>query len=215
MIETLPHPTRRNVVWITLQYLLRVTMIFSFRLRVRGRNHIPKQGGGLVLTNHQSFLDPLILGTLGRPFSFLARDTLFPIPVIGWVLRNTYVIPINRAAASTTSIRLALQRMKHGFTVGMFPEGTRSADGDVKEFKPGFVSFIRRSKLPVYPVGIAGAHLAMPRSQGVKFRPVRVVIGAPLDPEKLRGLSKAEIVDFARDAVVACQAEAEAWRNRL
>ena len=188
MTESLQHPTRRNPVWMTLQYILRITTLFMFRLRVRGKHNIPKHGGGLVLINHQSFLDPLFLGTLGRPYSFLARDTLFPIPFVGWVLRNTYVMPINRDAASTTSIRQALKRMEDGFTVGIFPEGTRSEKGDVREFKPGFISFIRRSKLPVYPIGIAGAHLAMPRRKGLRCRPVRIVIGEPLCPEKLAEL---------------------------
>jgi 1-acyl-sn-glycerol-3-phosphate acyltransferase len=204
---------------MTLQYLLRVMTIFVFRLRVRGKNNIPKLGGGLLLINHQSFLDPVLLGTFGRPFSYLARDTLFPVPLVGWVLRNTYVIPINRDAASTITIREALKRMEAGFTVGIFPEGTRSQDGSVREFKPGFISLIRRSKLPVYPVGIAGAHLAMARNKGLKWRPIRIVVGKALCPQKLIELSKKgrekELIEFARQSVIDCQTEAEEWRQRL
>ena len=140
--------------------------------------------------------------------------------MIGWVLRNTYVMPINRGAASTASIRTALQRMNDGFLVGLFPEGTRSVDGKFGEFKPGFISLIRRAKVPVYPVGIAGAHEAMPRG-GVRLLPqkVRVVFGQPLSADEVARLSakghEEELVAYVRSAVEACQQEAQAWRDGL
>lgn len=215
----LPHATRRNLVWSTFQFAMRLVFLFWLRYQCRGLKNVPRSGGGLVLVNHQSFLDPLLVGVpLQRPVSYLARDTLFPIPFVGWVLRSTYVMPINRDAASTASIREALKRMEHGFLVGIFPEGTRSAAGEVGEFKPGFVSLIRRVNLPVYPVGIAGAHEAMPRG-GLKFLPrqVRIVFGEPLKREDLDRLcvkgQEQALVEFARNAVVACQQEAEAWRQ--
>lgn len=217
--ESSPHPTRRNVVWLMLQYMMKIVFMFWLRFRARGLENLPKTGGGLVLINHQSFLDPPLVGVaLQRPVSYLARDSLFRVPVIGWVLRNTYVMAINRDAPGTASIRTALQRMNDGFLVGLFPEGTRSRDGKVSEFKPGFISMIRRAKVPVYPVGIAGAHEAMPPG-GVRFWPqkVRVVYGKPLCPDEVSRLSKKghedELVAFVRSAVEACQHEAQAWRD--
>lgn len=214
-----PHPTRRNVVWLTIQFVLRLVFAVWLRYRARRVPGIPARGGGLVLINHQSFLDPLLVGLpLQRPVSYLARDSLFRIPVVSWILRHTYVMPINRDSASTASIRAALKRMEHGFLVGIFPEGTRSDDEHIGEFKPGFVSLIRRAKVPVYPVGIAGAVEAMPRG-GVKLfpRPVRVVFGEPLDEAVLAELRakgrETELIAFARDAVVACQKEAQQWRD--
>lgn len=215
----LPHPTRRNWVWLTIQFILRLVFTFWLRYQCRGLRNVPRAGGGLVLVNHQSFLDPLLVGLpLQRPVSFLARDSLFPVPFVGWVLRSTYVMPINRDAASTASIRHALKRMEHGFLVGIFPEGTRSATGEVNDFKPGFVSLIRRANLPIYPVGIAGAHEAMPRG-GLRLLPrtVRVVFGAPLPREQLLKLcekgQETALVEFARKAVIDCQQEAERWRQ--
>lgn len=217
--QPLPHPTNRNIVWLAIQFTLRLVFLLWLRYQCRGLHNVPRSGGGLVLVNHQSFLDPLLVGLpLQRPVSYLARDTLFPIPLVGWVLRKTYVMPINRDAASTASIREALQRMQHGFLVGIFPEGTRCIDGEVGEFKPGFVSLIRRLNLPVYPVGVAGAHEAMPRG-GLRLlpRPVRVVFGKPLTREDLDHLcvkgQEDALVEFARSAVVACQQEAEEWRQ--
>ncbi len=215
----LPHPTCRNVVWLTIQFTLRLVFLLWLRYQCRGLKNVPRSGGGLVLVNHQSFLDPMLVGLpLQRPVSYLARDTLFPIPFIGWALRQTYVMPINRDAASTASIREALRRMEHGFLVGIFPEGTRCVDGEVGDFKPGFVTLIRRVNLPVYPVGIAGAHEAMPRG-ALRFLPrqVRIVFGEPLKREDLDRLcvkgQEEALVEFARNAVVACQKEAEEWRQ--
>ena len=217
----LPHPTRRNWLWASCQLLLRIVFTLWLRYRARGVEKIPASGGGLVLVNHQSFLDPLLVGLpLSRPVSYLARDSLFRVPVIGWILRNTYVMPISREAASTSSIKAAVERMRHGFLVGIFPEGTRSTNGDVGPFKPGFVALVRRGQLPVYPVGIAGAHEAMPRG-AVFLRPrrVTVVFGDPLTPEEIARYSargqESALVALARERIIACQREAEQWRRRL
>ena len=217
----LPHPTRRNLVWASCQFALRLVFTTWLRYRARGAEKIPASGGGLVLVNHQSSLDPFLVGLpLSRPVSYLARDSLFRLPGIGWILRNTYVMPISREAVTTTSIKAAVERMRHGFLVGIFPEGTRSLDGTVGPFKPGFIALVRRGKVPVYPVGVAGAHEAMPRDR-LLLRPrrVTVVFGDPLTPEEIarhsgRGQEDA-LVALARDRVTACQREAEEWRQRL
>ena len=211
-------PTRRNWTWWSFQMLAQVVFTIWLRFRARGLEHIPQTGGGLILGNHASFLDPLLIGLpLSRPVSFLARDNLFRVPVIGWILRNTYVKPINRENASTAVIRETVKRLEQGFLCGMFPEGTRSAMGEVGAFKPGFVALARRMDLPIYPVGIAGTHLAMGRkSLFLKPYRVRVVFGAPILPSEIaefkeRGREE-ELVEFVRNRVVACQREADAWR---
>lgn len=172
----------------------------------------------MFLANHQSFLDPLMIGVaLTRPVSFLARDNLFRVPIIGWILRNTYVKPISRENTSTATIRDTIQRAEQGFLCGLFPEGTRSTDGEVGEFKPGFIALVRRMDLPIYPVGIAGTNLAMGRkSLLLKPYTVRVVYGPPITadeiaPLKARGREQ-ELVEYVRNRVVACHREAEAWR---
>jgi 1-acyl-sn-glycerol-3-phosphate acyltransferase len=115
-------------------------------------------------------------------------------------------------------IRESIRRIKHGFLVGIFPEGSRTDDGTVAEFKPGFVTLLRRTGAPVYPVGIAGAFECFPR--GVLFiRPgrVRVVVGDPIPQAELERLSKrgneSELVATMRERVIECQRAAEAWRG--
>lgn len=213
----LPDPTHRNAHWRTWQFLMQNVFCFWLRYRARGMEHLPQDGGALLLINHQSFLDPLLVGLpLTRPVSYLARDSLFRVPFIGWVLRNTYVMPVNREAASTASLREAIRRLQHGFYVGIFPEGTRSASGAVGALKPGFLALVRRTGAPVIPVGIAGAFEAYPR--GALFPhagKVRVVFGRPLPREVLDGFGKdreAELLAYVHDHIAACARAAAAWR---
>ncbi len=216
----MPHPTRRNLYWLTIQFILRMFFTLRFRYRARGLENIPPTGGGLVLSNHQSSLDPLLIGLpLSRPVSFLARDTLFPIPVMGHILRKTYVMPINRDAASTATIRKAVGRMKHGFLVGIFPEGTRSRDGKIGEIKPGFIALARRSGLPVFPVGIAGANGCMPTgSKWPRQGHIHVVFGEPLSQHELSEYLKKgredDLTALIRERLTDCQQAAEDWRTR-
>jgi 1-acyl-sn-glycerol-3-phosphate acyltransferase len=217
-MSELPNPLSRNVCYRTFQLLCQLIFCVWLRFRARGIDRLPMQGGALLLVNHQSFLDPLLVGLhLDRPVSFLARDSLFRVPVIGWILQNTYVMPINREAANTSSLREAIRRLKHGFYVGIFPEGTRSDSGEVGELKPGFLALMRRADVPIHPVGIAGAYQALPR--GAWFlRPgkVRVVFGAAFTKEELSRFDKsheAKLLAFIRDRLITCQQEAEAWRS--
>lgn len=217
--QPLPHPTRRNWHWLTFQFVLRFVFAVMLRFRVKGLENVPQTGGGLVLINHQSSLDPLLAGAaLKRPISYVARDSLFPLPFIGWVLRKTYVLPINRDSASSRVIKAMIRRLEHGFLVGMFPEGTRSSDGKVGLFKPGFIAMIRRCPVPIYPVGIAGAHDAMPKGRLIpRFRRVRVVYGEPITPEELKPYlehgREEQLVAIVRERIIACQKAAEAWRE--
>jgi 1-acyl-sn-glycerol-3-phosphate acyltransferase len=215
-VSPLPHPRDRNWVWRGLQLLLQNVFVFWLDYRARGMEQLPASGA-LLLSNHQSFLDPLLIGlALDRPVSYLARHNLFRVPVIGWVLRNTYVMPINRDAAGTESIREAARRMQHGFLVGIFPEGTRSRDGALGEIKPGFIALIRHGKVPVVPVGIAGGTDVMPRGALLPRRGrVRVVFGAPLPIDDVLRLSRrgaeTQLVDFARQHLLDCHRAAEEW----
>lgn len=179
----LPDPVHSNFVWRTIQFFSHIVFAVYFRFGQQGRERLPV-GGALLISNHQSFLDPIVLGLpLQRPISFVARDSLFRLPVIGWIMRSCYVMPIRRDAAG--SVREPIRRLKHGLYVGVFPEGTRTADGTVGDFKPGFISLVRRANVDVVPVGIAGAFEAFPRTAWIP-RPgkIRVVYGEPIPAEE-------------------------------
>lgn len=213
-------PLRRNWLWFSCQLILQVLFTVWLRYRARGVERLPRTGGALLLCNHQSFLDPLLVGLpLSRPVSYLARDTLFRVPVIGTILRNTYVMPLDREGGGSSGIRETLRRLEQGFLVGVFPEGTRSSDGTVGTLKPGFAALVRRTSLPVYPIGIAGAHQALGR-HSLFLKPCRVcvVFGEPFPEQEILRLKErgreTELVDAVRGKIIACQQEAEAWLQR-
>ncbi len=191
-----------------------------FGFRACGVERVPSRGGALLLINHQSFLDPIFVGLpLARPVSYLARDSLFGVPVVGWILKRTYVIPINREAASSTSIRLAAERLQQGFLVGLFPEGTRSRDGEIGPLKPGFMALLRRVDVPVIPVAVAGSGAAFPRDAWFP-RPRRcgVLFGEPIPRETFAVLAdrgrQEFLIDEIRARMVDCSRQAEAWLAR-
>jgi len=196
---------RRNWIWSTLQVILQILLVPLLRYRSEGTERYPEDSGALLLINHQSYLDPILVGLpLRRPVSFLARDSLFRVPFIGWILRNTHVMPINRDRAGTESIRTAISRMHEGYLVGVFPEGTRTESGDIGKLKPGFIALIRRVDQPIIPVGIAGAYRAMPRGS-LFIRPARVAVhvGEPLDSARVAELKQRgreqEFVTYVRE----------------
>ena len=215
----LPSPLIRGPLWVTLQTIFQAIFCFWLGYRAKGYERLEKEQGALVLANHQSFLDPLLVGLpFRRPISFLARENLFDAPVVGWVLKNTHVMPINQEAASTASLRQTISKLQQGFLVGIFPEGTRTLTGELNEVKPGFAAIIRRAKRPIYPVGIAGAYQALPYcSKFLKPTRVRVVFGEPITVEELEQYSSrdqdAALCELVQSRIAACCGAAEQWRK--
>jgi 1-acyl-sn-glycerol-3-phosphate acyltransferase len=125
---------------------------------------------------------------------------------------------INQQSASANSLRDTIKRLQSGWLVGIFPEGTRSASGELGEMKPGFTTVIRRAKQPIYPVGIAGAYNALPLGgRIIKPARVRVVFGKPLTVEELERYStrdsEEQLVELVKSRIAACFESAERWRT--
>jgi 1-acyl-sn-glycerol-3-phosphate acyltransferase len=213
-------PLQPNRIYRFFRALARFAFPIYFRLRVRGLDKIPERGPALLVINHQSFLDSLFVGApLPRTICYLARDSLFRVPIVGWILKHTYVMPVNRESASSSSIRLAADRLKRGYVVGIFPEGTRSSDGQIAPLKPGFIALVRRGDVPIIPVGVAGTRAAWPRdSLLIRPKPCRVVYGDPIPTEVLARLvvkgNEQTLLDDVRQRMVACQKEAQEWLDR-
>jgi 1-acyl-sn-glycerol-3-phosphate acyltransferase len=215
----LPDPLSPNRLWRFCRFVLRNVFVFWLDFRARGHDGLPA-GGALVLANHESFLDPFLIGLpFKRTISYLARHNLFSVPFVGFMLRNTYVIPINRDSAGTASIREATRRMQHGFLVGIFPEGTRSDDHQLGELKPGFIALLRYGKSPVVPVGVAGAGHSLPRGgKWIRRGRIRVVYGRPIDWSELEPLTsrgrEPELLALIRERMLNVCREAAEWRQQ-
>jgi len=168
-----------------------------WRHRVVHPERLIESGGVLVVSNHASFLDPPMVGICFRgPMHFFARETLFRGP-FAWLLPRLHCIPVGRGRAETASLRKALAVLQEGNRLLLFPEGTRSEDGNLIEPEPGVGFLIARCGVPVLPVRVFGAYEAYPR--GAKFpKPgrVTVVVGEPVDfsaiPEEIKGRERYE-----------------------
>ncbi len=202
-----------NLLWRILHWPVWAFCCMWLRVSGSGLENIDHSKGGLMLINHQSFLDPILAAVLlTRPVSYLARDSLFKVPVLGWLLRRTYAMPISREAARGGSIRLAVERMEQGYLVGIFPEGTRSSGAEVRPFRPGFLAMVRRTNQPVYPVGMSGSDQAMPRGAWfIRPRRIHIVYGKPFTIDELARLESGDdsgFCELAHQRVSDCAAAA-------
>ncbi len=182
--------------------------VVAFQVRYTGRENIPAEGGVLVISNHQSHFDPALIG-LGCPrqMNYLARDTLFHFAPFRWLIRSLDAIPINREGIGLAGIRESLRRLKRGEVVLIFPEGTRSPDGRIAPFRPGFTALAVRSKAAILPAAIEGANLAWPRHQKLPgLGRICVHYGKPILPEELVGCDERELVEEVQRRVRACHA---------
>lgn len=135
-----------------------------FRLRVQGAEHIPSSGPALIVSNHQSILDPPVIGGAARrQIYFLAKAELFRIPVFGRLIRRLNARPVRREGADTRALRTAALLLNEGKALLVFPEGTRSLDGRLGEGKAGVGMLAVTSGAPVVPAYVSGTLEALPK----------------------------------------------------
>jgi 1-acyl-sn-glycerol-3-phosphate acyltransferase len=204
----------QRVVYDAFRVLARLVGVWLYDLRVLGRENWPAQGGGLVCANHQSVFDPPLVGlTCGRRLNYLARDTLFHIPVLKQLMYFLDAIPIDREGGGLAGLKETLRRLKAGELVLIFPEGTRTHDGEVAALKPGFIAVARRSRVPLIPVGIDGAFQAWPRTAKLpRLGRIAIVIGPAITPEEAAALSDAELLARLELRILTCHSLARKLR---
>jgi 1-acyl-sn-glycerol-3-phosphate acyltransferase len=186
-------------IWYLFCLVLSVgTVTILYRLKVYGRENVPKTGPVLTLSNHQSFFDTMFCQNwIWRPFYFVPRDTLLDIRFWGSIIRTLYVIPIKRGQADVAAMRTIIEALKQDKAVCLFPEGTRTLDGRIGKIKPGFGLISRRSNAMIVPMVIDGIFEAWPKGQKwPKPGRVAVLYGKPFTPEYIASRSDE---DFAAE----------------
>lgn len=175
--------------------LLRIGLTLYNRMSSHGAQNVPRTGGCIIAANHVSYLDPPIMGSgmRHRVVRFMARDTLFKPGLAHWVLSRVSVIPISRERGDVGALRKAIQLLRQGECIGLFPEGTRSPDGELHEPKGGIGFLIAKAKVPVVPTYIAGSYRAFPKgAKWIKPCKVRVFYGTPISPEELDAIPESD-----------------------
>ena len=176
--------------------------VLAFRLRSSGREHVPERGPVLLVSNHQSHLDPVLVGIVSpRQIRSLARHSLFFWP-LGWLIHSLGAVPIDRERGGLGGIKATLKLLHAGEAVLLFPEGTRTRDGALQPFLPGFCALARRSGTTIVPIAIDGAFAAMPRSSLFpRPRPISVTICPPIRPAELQRLNDMELAALVRERI--------------
>lgn len=145
--------------------------------------------GVLLVSNHQSFLDPVLIGmAVERRVNYLARSTLFDTPIFGPLIRGLGTIPLRRGSADGAALRAAMKVLKEGRPLLLFPEGTRTRDGNLGKFRSGAALMAVRCDVPVIPICVEGAFDAWSRDMILpRPAPAAVVYGSPLYPDQYTG----------------------------
>jgi 1-acyl-sn-glycerol-3-phosphate acyltransferase len=196
-----------DVCW----WLCYVGFSFGYSLRVQGRRNVPRTGPVLIISNHQSFLDPIPLGlAVPRYLTVLARDTLFHNRPLAKLMESLGTLRIDRDFGKE-GLKATLEALAQGKCVQLYPEGVRSHDGEMAPFKAGVSLLIKKVKAPIVPVGMAGTFGAWSRHmKRPKFAPlflahneatIAVSIGKPIEPTPFAHMKREEMLQKLHDAV--------------
>ncbi len=195
-----------------LGYTLAKTAARAFyNYRVVGDAHLNLPGGALVVSNHESFLDPPIVGiAFDEELYYLARKTLFSNPIARRVYQALNSIPVDQDRPDMTSLKTVIRHLKEGKKVVIFPEGSRTLDGELLPGEPGVGLIVAKAGVPVLPVRIFGTRKALPRGGSLpQPSEVTLVIGKPwrYEPENYRDLSGKDLYKRISDDLMGLIAE--------
>lgn len=166
-------------------------------IEVIGKENIP-EGTCVFMGNHQSILDiPVIRHTIGRTVDFVAKEELLKVPVIGYWIANLKGVTLDRSNAreGLKAMNIAIDRIKDGYNFAIFPEGTRSKDGKIKEFKKGSIKIATKSKAKIVPFAINGTSACFEDNKKFKQGKVKIIFGKPIDTENLSKEEERMLID--------------------
>lgn len=203
-----------TVVYNIFYNLAKLLARLFFSMRVVHPGRMIEEGPLILAVNHSSYFDPPLAGICSRRgVYYLARSTLMKWPVFGPLFPAMNVIPVERDGNDMNALREVIKKVREGNAVVLFPEGTRSKDGNLQPARAGIGLIISRTLAPVLPMRIFGAHEAFPKgSRGLRLTEITVVIGEPLHftPEEVRPASREtyqRLSDRVMEAIAALKPE--------
>jgi 1-acyl-sn-glycerol-3-phosphate acyltransferase len=191
------------------RWMCRVFCMSLFRVRSYGRDNIPKTGPFVLICNHQSYLDPMLCGIpLKRRVNFLARETLFHHWLFGRMIASVGTIPVKLGEADISAIRKAIDILRQGRGICLFPEGTRSRDGKITPFKPGFGLLCRRGGAAVVPVVVDGAFECWPRHKKLfSYGPITINYGKTIPAGQVKNMDNEKLAEVLTETLRRMQNE--------
>ena len=148
-----------RILYRLVKTLLYYFLKAFFRYEIIGAENIPVSGGVIIASNHISLWDPPVVGAgAARPIHFMAKEELFAIPGLKWIIPKINAFPVRRGAADRTAIRHAISLLQKGEVLGVFPEGTRSKTGMLGKPEPGIAMIALKAGVPIIPAAIIGTN---------------------------------------------------------
>lgn len=177
----------------------------AWPVRIHGRQRLHESGPTVMVANHLSLLDILVMFRLQTHFKWVSKQENFRVPCVGWNMTMCGYIPLRRGTATSvaTMMRLCDQALEGGSSIVMFPEGTRSATGRLRSFKPGAFEIARRNGVPIQPIVIRGTGDALPK-QGFVLQgrhPISIEVLDPIPSEEVGKLEPEEMMARVRDTI--------------
>lgn len=202
----LVYPSRRVIALAAVVWSRAILSLAGVRLTIEGKELVADRVPRFFMGNHQSALDiPILLLALDGHVRFMAKDTLFRIPVFGWVLLRYGYAPINRSSPRVTlrTIKRMLERLRRDpISIAVFPEGTRSSDCRLLTFRRGTMKVGQRSRLPIVPFSIEGSLAVYNRKRFVANPgPVKLIIAAPIPAEEVAAMTTSELHDRVKETI--------------
>lgn len=156
-----------------LRVIVMIVFYIIFRIKIEGRENIPKKGRLIIAANHISFLDPVILSfCTKRPINFMGKQELFESKLANWFFRKLNAFPVNREGTDLTAVKHSLKLLENEKVLGIFPEGTRVKEFNIENAKSGVGLLALKTKTPIIPVYIDGNYKL--------FGKIKVNIGKPI-----------------------------------
>lgn len=195
-------PLWRIFFWYAMHFLCYLWFVPAYRYRAWGATRIPQEGPLLIISNHQSFFDPILVGLAGhkRQFYAMARSTLFDHAGLAWMIRMLNAVPVERGSGDMGAIRKCLGVLQDNQALLIFPEGTRTTTGQTRPFETGTMLLIKRAKPTILPVAVEGAHRLWPRDRSLPKASgqVGVMYGEPIPAEQLLAMKPDEALEHLR-----------------
>jgi 1-acyl-sn-glycerol-3-phosphate acyltransferase len=202
-------PLWRVLWWHLLHFICFLWFVPMYRFRAWGVKRVPEEGPLLVVSNHQSFFDPIIvgLGAHKRQFYALARSGLFKNKVLSWLIRSLNAVPVEQDGGDSRALRQCASVLKDGHALLVFPEGSRTLSGRVEPFAPGTMLLLKRAKPTVLPVALEGAYAVWPRGQTLPKLTGRigVMYGEPIAADELLKMGSDEALQMLRQRIQTMQ----------
>lgn len=224
-VDAVPQTLASTLVYESFRCITHPLFTLGFSLRYQRASFVPPRGPALIIANHQSYLDPPIIGlAFNRQLVYLARKSLFRNPFFRKLIEGLNAVPIDQEGIGKDGLKIILDQLALGKAVVVFPEGTRTPNGAIQPLRPGIHLLIKRTAAPIIPIGIAGAYDAWPiwRKYPIPSplflpsspRTIGLAVGQPLDPRLYADMPRDQAMIALQDELNIVHQRAEKLRRK-